>query len=195
MWICLGATKLFGCFFFFNPAHDCIFFLFAEDISVYHVNYCLFRKLLLRELMQHSDRTDCLTDILRMLSQSAGRGLFLDSMWFFFFFPPGAASTIRPENWRTVARCWNGSEWRACHRVPATSAVSIIKKPMHISVNWVFSLLDYLRFKNTYLLLVTGLCRYSVGCLRVWVFTWLSYDPSSSPALFHHHWLQSVVKK
>lgn len=38
--------------------------LFVEDISVHHVNYCLFN-----ELMQHTDRTDCLTVTLKMIGR------------------------------------------------------------------------------------------------------------------------------
>lgn len=41
----------------------------------------------------------------------------------------------------------------------------------NISVNRVFTLLDYLRIKNTHLLFMTLSCRYSVGCLCVLVFT------------------------
>lgn len=129
--------------------------------------------------MQHGDRpelTDCLTVILRMMSQ--------DLTWLLV---PEAASTVTPEDWRTVANCWSGS--------PCSCAIGSVYNQdayaHNIFVNWVFTLLDYLTIKNTHLLFMATLpCSSSVGYLCVLVFTVHGRAVIPS-ALSHHHWLQS----
>lgn len=125
---------------FFYPANDCIFIFFVSSLLKTFLCNMLTTVSSISSSAQRIDAAqwqtalaDCLTAILRVMSRV---DLFLDLTWL-----PEATSTVPPEESRTVASYWNGSERQVCHHVPAPSVMSRIKKPMHISVNWVFTLL------------------------------------------------------
>lgn len=115
-----------------------------------------------RWVMQHRDRTDRLTVILRMLSHV----VYTCSLTWLVTWACIHHQSRGLKDWRTLCSC-------TINNVYNQEAYA-----HNISVNWVSTLLDYLRLKNTHsLFMTTLLCRYSVGCLCVLVFARQSCDP------------------
>lgn len=72
---------------------------------------------------------------------------------------------------------------------PAPSAVSIIRKSMHITVYWVFTILNYLKISKHSLYTTGSICR-SCGCFCVVVHTWQRSETS-----IHHRCLLIKTNK